>query len=60
MIDALARHFSDIPPDERFVPSRSSLIRCGLIHAHRSEIRVLVPGAGLGRLAYDIAKLGKS
>lgn len=26
---------------------------------HRGNIRILVPGAGLGRLAYDIAGLGK-
>lgn len=30
----------------------------GLTPMHRSDIRVLVPGAGLGRLAYNIAKLG--
>ena len=27
---------------------------------YRETIRVLVPGAGLGRLAYDVAKLGGS
>lgn len=26
--------------------------------SHRQNIRVLVPGAGLARLAYDIANLG--
>ncbi|CDO77418.1 hypothetical protein BN946_scf184857.g25 [Trametes cinnabarina] len=40
MKEALLRHFSDIPEDER------------------RNFRVLVPGAGLGRLAWDVAKLG--
>ena len=59
LIDALITHFSNTPLDERFVPSLNSPPLSGFIHAHRGEIRVLVPGAGLGRLAYDIAKLGK-
>lgn len=29
-------------------------------HIYRETVRVLVPGAGLGRLAYDVAKLGGS
>ena len=39
--------------------SRDYLPRSGLNHTRSGNIRVLVPGAGLGRLAYDIAKLGK-
>lgn len=31
-----------------------------LISQSRSCIKVLVPGAGLGRLAYEIARLGLS
>ena len=58
MIDALTKHFSDISPDERFVLQQSSLSCSGLTHPYRGNIHVLVPGAGLGRLAYDIAKLG--
>ena len=59
MIDALIKHFSDESPDERSVPSHNFVFRSGLTHMRRGNIRVLVPGAGLGRLAYDIAKLGK-
>ena len=58
MIDALTKHFSHVPPDERFVPPQNSL--SVLTPTHRGNVRVLVPGAGLGRLAYDITKLGKS
>ena len=36
-----------------------TLLCSSLTHTHRDNIRVLIPGAGLGRLAYDIAKLGK-
>ena len=59
MIDALTEHFSDVPLDERFVPSRNSPFCFELTHTHRGTVRVLVPGAGLGRLSYDIAKLGR-
>lgn len=32
---------------------------CGIyMSTNRHTIKVLVPGAGLGRLAYDVAKLG--
>jgi hypothetical protein len=58
MVDALTKHFSNVLPEERFVRSRNPLLCSGLIHIRRGNIRVLVPGAGLGRLAYDIAKLG--
>jgi hypothetical protein len=27
-------------------------------HSPRLKLKVLVPGAGLGRLAYDVAKMG--
>jgi carnosine N-methyltransferase len=60
MKDALVTHFADIPPEERY----------GLLHPlechesssgfSRHNFRVLVPGAGLGRLAWDVAKLGKT
>ena len=52
-------HFSNVLPDERFVPPYNELFCSGLTHTCSGNIRVLVPGAGLGRLAYDIAKLGK-
>lgn len=58
MVDALTKHFSKVPLEERFVRSRNPLLCSGLTHAYSGNIRVLVPGAGLGRLAYDIAKLG--
>lgn len=59
MIDALTDHFSNVSPDERSVTSQNSpsVLNSPI---RRGNIHVLVPGAGLGRLAYDIAKLGKS
>lgn len=59
MIDALIKHFSSVSPDERYVPPHERPFCSGLTHTCSGTIRVLVPGAGLGRLAYDIAKLGK-
>lgn len=45
--------------------SRSKVVRlrrlpsmCANCGYTRGELRVLVPGAGLGRLAYDVASLG--
>ncbi|KAG5341441.1 hypothetical protein C0989_010381 [Termitomyces sp. Mn162] len=40
MKDALVKHFSDVPLEQR------------------GSLRVLVPGSGLGRLAYDVASMG--
>jgi len=31
-----------------------------MIYNNRGNLNILVPGAGLGRLAYDITKLGFS
>ncbi len=60
MKDALLAHFCDIPMEERYVyvgppTSYSSFSQTRFRH----NFHVLVPGAGLGRLAYDIAKLGE-
>ncbi|KAI0301377.1 N2227-domain-containing protein [Russula brevipes] len=50
--EALLNHFSDIPIEERYGRTPNSEV----VH----NFRVLVPGAGLGRLAYDVARLGFS
>jgi carnosine N-methyltransferase len=58
--EALLEHFSDIPMHERYVrPGPSSYQLVPLSIKSRNNFRVLVPGAGLGRLAYDVAKLGR-
>jgi carnosine N-methyltransferase len=62
MKEALLAHFSDIPMKERYVPSRVGppILRSSFSEARfRHNFRVLVPGAGLGRLAYEVAKLGE-
>ncbi len=38
--------------------SRASVEKSYTDHRIRKKLRVLIPGAGLGRLAYDVAKLG--
>ncbi|KAG6847774.1 hypothetical protein H0H93_006054, partial [Arthromyces matolae] len=43
MKDALVEHFSNVPIEER--------------SEYRNKLRVLVPGSGLGRLAYDVARM---
>jgi carnosine N-methyltransferase len=56
--DALLDHFSDIPMEERY--GRTADPDAYLLkQTSRHNFRVLVPGAGLGRLAYDVAKLGR-
>ncbi|KAG6806702.1 hypothetical protein H0H93_002580, partial [Arthromyces matolae] len=58
MKDALAKHFSNVPAEERFCPSQS--IPPPLTYpanVYRNKLRVLVPGTGLGRLAYDVARM---
>ena len=61
MKEALLAHFSDIPMEERYVPSRvGPPTLCSSEARFRHNFRVLVPGAGLGRLAYEVAKLGES
>lgn len=55
--DALLGHFSDIPMVERYDVFPSSQIEPSQT-MHRHNFRVLVPGTGLGRLAYDVAQLG--
>ncbi|EJD01859.1 N2227-domain-containing protein [Fomitiporia mediterranea MF3/22] len=59
------RDWSDEGKSERDVcyePMKDALLRhfANVPEAERSKLRVLVPGAGLGRLAYDIARLGFS
>ena len=39
--------------------SQLLLLTRALLTESRHNFRVLVPGAGLGRLAYDVAKLGR-
>jgi len=39
----------DVFPSSQIEPSQTM---------HRHNFRVLVPGTGLGRLAYDVAQLG--
>ena len=60
MKDALVKHFSNVPEGERC--GTVMLLRScqDLTNSHRQKLRVLVPGAGLGRLAYDVAHLGRS
>lgn len=58
--DALLDHFAHVSIEERSVDS--SVGTCFLfIHPFlsRRKLRVLVPGAGLGRLAWDVANLGE-
>jgi carnosine N-methyltransferase len=59
----LTRDWSVIGKKERegaYLPICSSLLKeyGSIAEEGRSDIKVLVPGAGLGRLVYDIAKLG--
>ena len=61
MKDALLAHFSDIPFKERCILTGSCYFPSSLIlFVYRGNFRVLVPGTGLGRLAYDVASLGTS
>ena len=62
MKDALIEYFAAVSPE-----ARSFSYPCQGVFLHlttifyvifRRSLRVLVPGAGLGRLAYDVAKLG--
>ncbi|CAA7263368.1 unnamed protein product [Cyclocybe aegerita] len=43
-----------------YKPMKDALLQhfANATHEERRKLRVLVPGAGLGRLAYDVAKLG--
>ncbi|KIY53912.1 N2227-domain-containing protein [Fistulina hepatica ATCC 64428] len=45
-----------------YAPMKEALLEhfSGISEEDRRKLRVLVPGAGLGRLAYDVAKLGFS
>jgi carnosine N-methyltransferase len=57
--DALLAHYSDIPFEERsentlLVPVINKMFD----YLRRRNFRILVPGAGLGRLAWNIANLG--
>ncbi|KAJ7456004.1 N2227-like protein-domain-containing protein [Mycena galericulata] len=47
---------------EACTPMTSALLEhfAAVLRAERSRLRVLVPGAGLGRLAHDVAALGAS
>ena len=57
----IARDWSDEGREEReqtFAPVLEELIKVAL--EDRSQIHILVPGSGLGRLAWEIAQLGKS
>ena len=58
--EALLAHFSDIPKEERYVRVGSPALCSSFSQVRfRHNFRVLVPGAGLGRLAYDVANLGE-
>ena len=58
MLEALCRHFDDqgVPTESRlvseFVSKKMELMDC------RYQKRALVPGAGLGRLVYEVARRG--
>ena len=61
--DALVEHFSNISVEERFNLYFACPIHFPQTHKQfyaflRHNLHVLVPGAGLGRLAFDVAKLG--
>lgn len=57
MKSALCSYFKHTPVDQRYiiylVPWKFTLMV-----PYRGKLRVLVPGAGLGRLAWDVASLG--
>ena len=61
MKEALIQHFSDIPPEERYELKAkvSGIATSDALNLCRRNFRVLVPGAGLGRLAWDVANLGQ-
>lgn len=60
MKDALIEHFAAVSPEARFSSYSCQVFFSSDNHCYvfRRTLRVLVPGAGLGRLAYDVAKLG--
>jgi len=56
----IARDWSDEGRDEReqtFAPILEELVK--VTPEDRSQVHILVPGSGLGRLAWEIAQLGK-
>jgi hypothetical protein len=62
MKDALIEYFAAVPLEARSFPT---FVKEFFLHLTtilyviiRRKLRVLVPGAGLGRLAYEVAKLG--
>ena len=60
MTNALLENFSGVPLKERSVlESYKCLPLQNFQCVHRCNLRVLVPGSGLARLALDVAKLGK-
>lgn len=61
MISSLQSHFEDLCPDEKCVHLLYVVRReCSPVPACSSDVRVLVPGAGLGRLAWEIIQSGTS
>ena len=58
MKDALIEYFAAVAPEARSSSQFCREVIASDDHPIRRTLRVLVPGAGLGRLAYDVAKLG--
>jgi hypothetical protein len=59
MKDALEQHFANVSSEARSIASCLSTLVLALTPlSSRRKLKVLVPGAGLGRLAYDVAKMG--
>lgn len=59
MKEALIKHFSDVPLEQRFDLTKTHAPCSFVDHTtDRGSLRVLVPGSGLGRLAHDVASMG--
>jgi hypothetical protein len=57
MTEALINHFAHLSPESRFLSPSFYLAQTLIFHPRR-DVKVLVPGSGLGRLMYEVAKLG--
>lgn len=60
MKQALLAHFAHVPEEERYGERCSQVFAAAAYECTcpRVKLRVLVPGAGLCRLAWDVANMG--
>ena len=58
MLSSLRAHFKDMSPDETCADLLHSVLAIELTPTCSSNVRVLVPGAGLGRLAWEVVQHG--